>query len=248
VQALCPQCSLRIVIDDAKVPDRPFNVRCPRCQNVVRLQGKDAAPSGPVASPAPAAAAPPPPVPPAPAPPAARPAPEGSGSFASEELRAQMMAQIRREMSAADGSHGPQALVAFADPAHAAAITPTLSRLGYHVETVADFEDGARLVEQGVCQVVATSRAAAAAGRPETPYQRIARLSPDARRRVFVILMGDEFQSGDGTRAFLAQADLVLHPRDAGTADQVIRVTIAERKRLYQLFDEARKKFEEAGL
>ncbi|HSB61331.1 MAG TPA: zinc-ribbon domain-containing protein [Vicinamibacteria bacterium] len=251
MQALCPQCSQRIVIDDAKVPDRPFNVRCPRCQNAVRLPGKGAAPSAPAgdpagsaARPAPAPAAPPPPVPPPP--PAGRPGPEGSGSYASDELRAQMMAQLRREMSA-DGSQGPQALVTFADPAQAAAVTLTLTRLGYHVETVDDFDDGARLVEQGVYQVVATSRTAAAAGRPETPYQRIARLSPDARRRVFVILVGDEFQSGDGTRAFLAQADLVLHPRDAGTADQVIRGTIAERKRLYQLFDEAQKKFEEAG-
>ena len=46
--------------------------------------------------------------------------------------------------------------------------------------------------------------------------------------------------------AFLVVADLVLHSRDAGTADQVIRSTVAERKRLYQAYDEARKRFDES--
>ena len=49
---------------------------------------------------------------------------------------------------------------------------------------------------------MATARRRAAAGRPESLYQRIMRLSPDQRRRIFVILVGDEFKSGDGTQAF----------------------------------------------
>jgi hypothetical protein len=73
------------------------------------------------------------------------------------------------------------------------------------------------------------------------------RLSADQRRRIFVILVGDEFKSGDGTQAFLVMADLVLSAREAGAADQMIRSTINERKRLYQAFYEARKRFEEMG-
>ncbi len=61
-----------------------------------------------------------------------------------------------------------------------------------------------------------------------------------------MILIGDEFKTGEGTQAFLVVADLVLHSRDAGTADQVIRSTVAERKRLYQAYDEARKRFDES--
>jgi len=41
-------------------------------------------------------------------------------------------------------------------------------------------------------------------------------------------------------------ADLFLHSRDAGTADQVIRSTVAEKKRLYQAYDEARKRSDES--
>jgi len=237
VQATCSQCSQKIVIDDAKVPDRPFNVRCPRCQTVVRLPGKGAG-----------AAPPPGPTPPAPTPVDFRPAPEAGASPPSEETRAQMMAQLRREMTTGEGGGGPQALVAFPDPGPAAAITLALTRMGYHVETVDEFDEAARLLDQGAFQVVATARVAAAQGRPESLYQRLSRLPPDARRRLFVILVGDEFKTGEGTQAFLVLADLVLHSRDAGNADPLIRSTVAERRRLYQAYDEARRRFDESPL
>jgi hypothetical protein len=175
-------------------------------------------------------------------------APDASGSHSSDEMRASMMAQLRREMSGGEATGGGQAaLVAFPDPAHAAAITLTLTRLGYHVDTVENFDDGARLLDQGIYPLVVSARVAAAAGRPESLYQRMARLSPDQRRRVFVILVGDDFKTGDGTQAFLVLADVVLNTRDAGSADQVIRTALLERKRLYQAFDDARKRFEESG-
>jgi len=50
VQASCPQCAHNITIDDARVPDRPFGVKCPKCQTLVKLPGRPAA--------APAASAP----------------------------------------------------------------------------------------------------------------------------------------------------------------------------------------------
>ena len=80
MQALCPQCSQKIVIDDAKVPDRPFNVRCPRCQSVVRLGGKGAA------------SAPPVPTPPPPTPVDLRPAAEAGRGALGEDMPALMMA------------------------------------------------------------------------------------------------------------------------------------------------------------
>ncbi len=53
MQASCPQCAHVVTIDDAKLPDRPFGVKCPKCQNVIRLPGRS-----PVAAPTPAAAPP----------------------------------------------------------------------------------------------------------------------------------------------------------------------------------------------
>lgn len=223
MQATCPQCSNKIVVDDAKVPDRAFNVKCPKCAHVLKLPGK--------AAPATDSTLPPAPLPGA----------EASGS--TEEARAQMMAQVRREMSLGEGKTGGRAIVALPDRALAGAMASTLARNGYTVDNIEDWEEGARLLEQGVYGVVVTARAAAQ-GKGESLYQRINRLNPENRRRLFVILVGDEFKTGDGTQAFVTLADLVVNARDAATADGPIRNTVAERTRIWQVFMDARHRFE----
>jgi predicted Zn finger-like uncharacterized protein len=228
VQANCPKCSQKIVIDDARVPDRAFSVKCPKCQTSVRFPGKGTAASAPA---------------PAPAPEPAR--AEADPGLGAEAMRAEMMAQVRREMSMGDAARTAtgRALVSLSDRAQAGAIALPLARQGYQVDSVDNPEEGSRLIEQGVYDVVVATRAAAPGGK-ESLYQRMSRLSPDARRRVFLALVGDEFKTGDGTQAWLAMADLVVHPRDLGNADTVLAKTVEERTRLYQVFLDARKRFE----
>jgi predicted Zn finger-like uncharacterized protein len=232
VQASCPQCSQRIAIDDAKVPDRPFKVKCPKCGNSVTLPGKGAAaPAGVPGTLAPGAPAEPPAAPAAP----------------SDELRSQLMADLRREMGMGAPGAAGRALVSLADRGAAGAVTGTLGRLGYQADNIEDPEEGARSLEQGLYNIVATSRAGAAGTRGENLYQRLTRLSPENRRRIFLVLVGDEYQTGDGLQAWTAAADLVLSGRDAATADATIRNTLNERQRLYQVFLDARRRFEESA-
>jgi predicted Zn finger-like uncharacterized protein len=230
VQASCPQCAQRIAIDDAKVPDRPFKVKCPKCGNSVTLPGKGAA--APAAVPDTVAPGAPAEAPPAPA---------------SDELRTQLMADLRREMGMAAPAGAGRALVSLADRAVAGAVTGTLSRLGYQVDNIDDPEEGARLLEQGLYNLVATSRAGAVGARGENLYQRINRLSPENRRRIFMVLVNDQYQSGDSLQAWTAVADLVLNGRDAATAEATVRNTLSERQRLYQVFLDARRRFEESA-
>jgi hypothetical protein len=81
-------------------------------------------------------------------------------------------------------------------------------------------------------------------GKAPTFFQKLSRLSPEGRRRVFVIVVGNEHKSGDGTQAFTALADLVLNPRDLGTCDNLLHATLLERQRLYQAFLDARRRIE----
>ena len=266
MQANCTNCQQRIVIDDAKVPDRAFSVKCPKCQTVVRFPGKGGAPvvSAPgtssFASNLPAGAypaAPPtsafPAYPNAPAgaaaaAPGSAPAPPAAPEAAtSEELRATMMAQIRREMSIGEGKMVGRAVVALTDRAQAGAMALPLTRLGYQVDTVENADEGARLLEQGVYDLVVATRAPAAAGR-ESLYQRLNRLSPERRRRIFLVIVGDEFKTGEGTQAWAVIADLVISGRDIPTADSVLLPALAERTRLYQVFVDARKRFEASAV
>src|SRR5437764_966752 len=34
----CPNCTTRLQLDKAKVPSRPFSVRCPKCQQIINAQ------------------------------------------------------------------------------------------------------------------------------------------------------------------------------------------------------------------
>jgi predicted Zn finger-like uncharacterized protein len=219
VQAQCPQCATRIQVDDTKVPDRPFKVRCPKCQTLLGLPGRSSE-----LGPEPGGAGLTPSVP----------APEPAIEIPTTEM-------LERQ-ERLDGSHH-DALVAFSGPA-AALVQQALARLGFNVDAVDKIEEGARLLEQGVYEVAVTSRSAGPAGKGETLAQRILRTPSETRRRVFVVLVGDEFRSGDGTQAWAAQADLVLNPNDAARCENLIRALMVERKRLYQPLVDARKKIE----
>jgi predicted Zn finger-like uncharacterized protein len=212
MQAQCPTCSQRIVVEDSRVPDRPFSVRCPKCQSAVKLPGRNGPPT-----PAPSAPA-------------------------SEELRPEVVAQLRREIGKAGaGQEKSRVLLALPDHSLMEPMSMALDRLGYVVETLDELDEGARLLEQGIYEIVITGRSVALPGKNEMLAQRVSRLNPEARRRVFLTLVGDEFRTGDGTQAFTAQADLVIHPRDVGSAERVLLTTLAERVRLYRPFLEARK-------
>ena len=216
MQVQCSQCSTRIQIEDAKVPDRPFKLKCPRCQTVLSLPGRVAAAAETtVAEPRSA----PPPVAPT--------EPPGAETLARED-------RLRQ-------GHN-DAIVALSSPVPL--LEQALRRLGYNVDTVEDIEEGTRLLEQGVYELAVTSPGKAEPGRPETLAQRILRLSPEMRRQVFVILVGEQLRTGDGTQAWTAQADLVINPADASRCENFIRSTVAEKKRLYQAWLDARRKVE----
>ncbi|MFQ5601295.1 MAG: zinc-ribbon domain-containing protein [Candidatus Krumholzibacteriia bacterium] len=80
MQTNCPKCSQPLVLDDAKVPDSAFMLKCPKCQATVKLPGKGGT-----------AAAAPAPV----APPAAPPRGKALVSFPSPELASTMEPDAR---------------------------------------------------------------------------------------------------------------------------------------------------------
>jgi hypothetical protein len=133
--------------------------------------------------------------------------------------------------------------VALPDASLASAITVSLRGLDYNVDVVEDVEEGARLLEQGIYELAVTAHGDGR-GRHESLAQRITRLSPDTRRRVFVVLVGELYTTGDGTQAWAAQADLVLHPHDAARCENALRATLEEKQRLYAPLADARQRIE----
>ena len=237
MQATCPQCSNRINIDDARAPERAFSVKCPKCQTAVRFPGRAAAGAAPGApgSPPPVAAA---------SSAAAAPAAAGGSSPVGG---AESLAQLRREVVESGRGGATQVLVGVPDRAVAGALTLPLTRLGHTIEVLDTPEEGGRLLEQGAYGIVVTTRTAPVPGKNEMLYQRVARLNPDARRRIFLILVGEDLKTGDGTQAFVLQADFVVNPKDASSVEGALLNAMGERNRVYQAFVEARKRAEAAA-
>lgn len=242
MQTVCPQCSQGIIVDDAKVPERPFAVRCPRCRTTIHIPGRessmpddarqdDGADAWQRSTPAEVAAR----TTSADSLPISSPA-----STAPDDARVQTAIWVR---DPGDQATEGRALVAIADGAQAGALTLALTRQGFVVDAPGDDDEAMRRLERGTCALVAATMRS---GKSENLYQRVKSLSPEARRRVFVLLVGEEFRSGDPLRAFTVAADLVLHPRDLAMCDPVLSAALAERRRLYQAFLDARRRLDGA--
>jgi predicted Zn finger-like uncharacterized protein len=231
VHATCPKCSQVITVDDSKVPAGPFMLRCPKCQETMKMPGRSQANATGVSeeekSPPPprdvSQAAPPPPSPAAkddskPLPPPQK-APEPGGA---------------RET--AGGNGGRRALVWLPDTNQASAMSRLLERSGYRAEYIDVWDQKIEEIHQGRYDVIATHRNGASASGEKDLFKVITMLPPETRRRIFVALVGEEFKTGSGTQAFTAMADIVCHPQELDSADIVFRSSVAERARFYRSF------------
>lgn len=130
---------------------------------------------------------------------------------------------------------GGEALISLVSPEHARALGMVFGALGYHAEYVDDrAEEKLLKFEQGDYKLVATTIDGFAEDRDV--YMKVKRLPSDVRRRLFLVLIGDGYKTGDGTEAFAALADLVVHSNDIPNCDRVLAQTLSERRRVYQTF------------
>lgn len=232
MQANCPNCSHRISIDDARVPDRPFSVKCPKCQKAVRFPGKGAA-----ARPAPKPEA-------AAAPAAAPAAPAAAGPDGGGEEAAAPAAPRRAGGAAEMPKTGEKALVALPDERQAGIITVTLTRAGYDVETLDDWEEATRLLDRAAYDILVTTHQVSAKG-GFSPYQKVVRMPSDVRRDLCLIVVGDDVTTGNAAQAYKLQADLAIKSDDLHDAGMEIREVVFDRKRVYQAYRDALRRVEE---
>lgn len=234
MQTNCPNCSNRLVVDDAKVPPTPFLLKCPKCQGMVKVPGRGAQ----SAAPPPTPAAPPPSVQseaqPAPPPPAATPAPNLAPPSFSPAPPIPLSPPARVAPSSAGAA---KALVQFPAAEMALTMASVLGRLGFTVDQLDAADDKILRLQQGDYAVVASARN----GVPEdrNVYRMIQTMPLEIRRRLFLVLVGDDVSTGEGIQAFALLADLVVQSKDAASCDRLLAQALQERKRIYQTFWDA---------
>ena len=125
------------------------------------------------------------------------------------------------------------------DPGLPQALYTLLQGNGYGVDTATEAQQGVHFLDRTNYSLVVTTPNGSAGPSNVSLYKRVVALAPEIRRNVFLVLVGTEFNSGDGTQAFAAMADLVLHPKDVANASDLLQSTVSERTRLFQAFQEA---------
>jgi hypothetical protein len=119
----------------------------------------------------------------------------------------------------------------------AATMTSVLGRLGFAVEPFDAADEKILRLQHGDYAVVASARN----GVPEdrSLSRMVQSLPLEIRRRLFLVLVGDDVQTGEGIQAFALLADLVVNSKDASSCDRLLAHTLVERKRIYQTFWDA---------
>jgi len=247
----CPNCTTRLQLDEAKVPARPFSVRCPKCQQIVNAQPPAAAPpqrdalaavgglpastrsqqesvAAPVLREEAAGGAP-------------QPAPAAEG----EVLR--MLASLLRgaEGVGAKGSgrrpawESRRALVC-AGSAYADEVVLSLSGDGYEVFVASDAARAMeRMREGGVDTVVLDAEFDSARQGAALIGREMAALRMPERRRVVFVMLSDKARTGDAHAAFLAGANLVVNLSEAAELPRALEKNVRDLNELYRDFNKA---------
>ena len=241
---VCQKCTTRLQIDDEKTPQRPFNVRCPKCSNTVS--------SGP-ASPAtehsalavggsPATEHPRFEQSTAPAyQPATVAAPNGVGTN-DDALRALMEVLSKNTGQNGDNpmarpSWDKRKALVCASEALREVVARKLSDTGYQVFIAADTRQAVETMRANKMDVVLLEPQFDPAEQGSAfVIREINILRPPQRRRLFFVLLSPSLRTMDAHAAFLNNVNATVNVADVEDLPRIMEVALREFNELYRDF------------
>lgn len=142
--------------------------------------------------------------------------------------------------------HEFTALVCFDTPEQIAAASEQLTSLGFNIETAQTTETALSALRSLVCDIVVTSEDFGGADAFTNPVlSEVNGLPLDARRALFVVLMGQNRTTQSEMDAFTFSVDLVLNPQDIPRLKALVGQGIARKEEFYRVFRALEKMVEE---
>lgn len=232
----CDNCSVSLQLDETKIPNGNFSVRCPRCQNLLRVQ-KDASGHGPstveqLAANKPAAAT-----------------NEGAEDFATKESELQINSALRTLMTALQADKG-----AVSEPENNEKLRRILLCLG------AKTDETAKILAKSGYKVYVAQTPAQANERLREGKTEILIFSPDfapdmggaailqqkanamyssERRRLFLISLEDAGTTMNAHDAFLRNLNLIVNTHDLQQLPLILNRALGDFNNLYNYFNRA---------
>ena len=232
----CDNCSVSLQLDESKIPTGNFSVRCPRCQNLLRVQ-KDASGKGlstveQLAASQPAAAA-----------------TDGSQDFAVKEHDFQINNALKSLMNALQSDKGAMVteesdekprriLLCLGQKADECA--KLLAKSGYKVYVAQTPAQANERLREGKTEILIFSPDFAAdVGGAAVIQQKANAMYSSERRRLFLISLEDNGTTMNAHEAFLRNLNLIVNTNDLQQLPLVLNRAIGDCNDLYNYFNKA---------
>jgi len=231
----CDNCSVSLQLDEAKIPGGNFTVRCPRCQNLIRVApgAKNASPVEQLKENAPAPAV-----------------EENKQEFAAKENEVQINSALRSLLSAlqtenkildADDETGEKPRrVLLCIGQKRDAVAKTLVDAGFKVYLAQTPAQANERLREGKTEVLVFSPDFASEfGGAAMLLQKINTMSAGDRRRLFLVSVEDGGLTMSAHDAFLRNLNLIVNSNDISQLPLILNRSLRDFNEIYRHYNEA---------
>lgn len=233
----CDNCSVSLQLDETKIPSGNFTVRCPRCQNMIRVQpgagGSVSSMVQQLESTAPAAAM-----------------LDNQREFSNKESEIQINNALRSLLSALktednvttknddDDVKPRRVLLCLGKDQEAVSIT--LVSAGFRVYIAQNPAQANERLREGKTEIVVYSPDFAAEfGGGTVLQQKINKMHPAERRRLYVVSLEDGGATLNAHEAFLRNLNLIINTDDINQMPLILRRALRDYNDLYHYYNQA---------
>ena len=231
----CDNCSVSLQLDEAKIPGGNFTVRCPRCQNLIRVApgAKDASPVKQLQENAPAPAV-----------------EENKQEFAAKEKEVEINSALRSLLSALqtenkilessdDAGEKPRRIVLCLGQKRDAA-AKVLVDAGFKVYLAQTPAQANERLREGKTEILILSPDFAAEfGGAAILQQKVNSMNAAERRRLFFVLIEDGGVTMSAHDAFLRNLNLIVNSNDISKLPLVLNRSLRDFNEIYRHYNDA---------
>lgn len=219
----CTQCHMVIGIEDAKVPSSPFSIKCPRCRETITVK-------------------PPPKEEPTLA---ARGKPQGpAANQDAMALLSELFSSIANKGAGADAagtwSARRRILLCHNDEAVRAKMREALDDARYELHVADTAQDALAQLRDTKDEVIVLDPQFDQARQGGVGMlQHVNGLTPNNRRRMYLVLVSPQLKTLDNYLAFINGVNLTVNTDDVGQFQQIIERSIRDFNEIYHPFNQA---------
>ncbi len=231
----CDNCSVSLQLDEAKIPGGNFTVRCPRCQNLIRVApgAKNASPVHQLQENAPAPAV-----------------EENKQEFAAKEKEVEINSALRSLLSAlqtenkvldsSDETVEKPRRVLLCLGQKRDTIAKTLVDAGFKVYLAQTPAQANERLREGKTEILLFSPDFAAEfGGAAILQQKVNTMSAGERRRLFLVSIEDDGVTMSAHDAFLRNLNLIVNSNDISQLPLILNRALRDFNEIYRYYNEA---------